>query len=89
MTNQDQTHKVVADAAFNNVLDLLDQENGRHRDSSERNGNGDTALDEGQLLPLGVVMSVLVDLFIAAEDLIEDGAMALEVIEEEPEISAD
>lgn len=82
------THKVVRDAALDDVLDLLDQEDGRHGDSGERNGNGNATLDEGQLVPFGVVVPVLVDFLITAEDLVEDGAMALEVVPEEPVILA-
>lgn len=83
--NQNKTHEAIRDAFFgDHVLDLLDQENSRHADASQRDCDGDDAFTKSELSSLAFLVLILVLLLVELQHFVEDGMVAMEVVEQVP-----
>ena len=84
--DEDKTHKVIGHALMeDDILDFLDQENGRHTHKRRGNGNGNQTLREREFASPDLIVAVLIIFLVQLEDIIKNGLMASKVEKQEAE----
>jgi hypothetical protein len=73
--NQDQTDKVVRHASLPDGRDVLDQKDSRNGDQCQCNDRRDKTLNQSQLRPPSLSVSIFVLILVVLEHFIENTVM--------------